>query len=149
MRCLGHLHRDLCRKVVLIGNAAGLQKAVGAILLGTRVGAIRFGHVEIGLRAIAREPEVGVVQHREQLTAGHTVAFAPEHPFEARGNLRHDGDLRTRIERASQRHCLGQVACLHGCGAYRKAALRFDRGRCGFCLGPAARGSSRRSEHEE
>ncbi len=88
VRRFGHLHRDLRGQMILVGDAAGLQQAVGAILLRTRVGAIGLGHVEIRLRAIAREPEVGVVQHGEQLTAGHAIAFVPEHPLEARRDLR-------------------------------------------------------------
>ena len=37
-RGIGHLHRDLRREVVLVGDAAGLQQAVGALLLGLRHG---------------------------------------------------------------------------------------------------------------
>ena len=83
------------RQVILVGDAAGLQQAVGAIFLRPRVGAIGLGHVEVGLRAIARQPEVGVVQHSEQLAARDAIAFGLEHPFEARRNLRDDRDLAT------------------------------------------------------
>ena len=111
------------------------SKAVGAILLGARVRAVGLGHVEIGLRAIAREPEVGVVEHGEQLTAGDPIAFVPQHALEARGNLGHDGDLGARIERAGQRQRLGQVARLarSPCAPERCATVSTAGGV--FCLG--------------
>ena len=88
VRCVGHLHRDLRGKVILVGDAAGLHQAVGPIFFGARMRTIRLGHVEIGLRAIPREPEVGVIKDGDQLTAADPIALCLEHALEARGNLR-------------------------------------------------------------
>ena len=142
VRRLGHLHRDLRRQVVLVGDAAGLQQAVRAILLRPRVRAIGLGDVELRLRAIAREPEVGVVQHGEQLTARHAIAFVPEHALEARRHFRHDGDFGARIERAGQRQCLRQIARLARSPCAPECCAPFRPRRRRFCLGPAARSSA-------
>ncbi len=129
--------------MILVGNAARLQQAVGAIFLGTCMGAIRVGDVEVRLRAIAREPEVGVIQHGYQLSSRDAIALGLEHPLEARPDLRDDGHLRARIERARQRQRLRQIARLHGRGAYGNAARRFNCGR--FCLGSRAGGGAHRN----
>ena len=144
VRRLGDLHRHLRGEMILVGDAAGLQQAVGAILLGSRMCAIGFGHVEIRLGAIARQPEVGVVQHGEQLTASHAIAFGLEHAFEARRDLGNDGDLR-RADRA----CLSATASPPDRGSARLPCAReslrigFDRRRLVSASVPAAGGGSR------
>ena len=107
-------------------------RAVGAVLLGSRVCAVGLSHVEMRLGAIARQPEVGLVQNGQQLTAIDAIAFGLENAHDARRDLGNDRHLGPRIERACQRQRLDQIAGLNGRGAYGNRADRFHRRRLSF-----------------
>ena len=55
------------REVVLVGDAAGLQEVVRALLLGERVGAVGLGHGQRRPRAVVGEAVVGVVEDGEDV----------------------------------------------------------------------------------
>ena len=104
-RRVGDLHGDLRGQMILVGDAAGLDEAVGAVFFRPSMSSIRLGHVELRFRAIARQPEVGIVEHGQQLASAYAIAFARQHALEARGNLRDDGHLRS-----ADRACLSTTA---------------------------------------
>ena len=132
VRGVGKLHRNLRGQVIFVGDAAGLQERVGAILLGLSVRAIGLGQVEVRPRAIAGQAKVGGVEYREHLTAKHAIAFVPHDALDARRHLGNHDHLGARVESPGQRQCLGQASCLDGRRANRNRAVRLDGRRLGF-----------------
>ena len=106
------MHSNLRGQVILVCDATGLQQAVCPILLRSRMCAVGLGHIEQGLCAIARQPEVGVIQDSEQLASRHAIALVVKHTLEARTDFSHDGHLGARVERSSQRQRFCEVARL-------------------------------------
>ena len=87
---VGDLQRDAGREVVAVGDAARLEQAVGPLLLGLRVGAVRLGDRECGAHAVVREAVVGLVEDREHLALRHARAVVLEHAQQAGLDLGHD-----------------------------------------------------------
>ena len=109
-------------EVIAVGDAAGLQQAVRALLLGLRVGAVGLRHGERGARAVVREAVVGVVEDGEHVALRDARALLAQHAQQAGLDLGHDLHLRARLQGAGEDDVLGQVALLDGGGAHGEAA---------------------------
>ena len=123
---LGHLNGHLRGQAILVGDAAGLQEAFGAILFDPGVRAVRLGNVERGLRAVASQPEVAVVEHRDHRALRDAIAFIVQHAHQPGRNFRNHRHLRAGFERAGQRQRFREIARFDRRCAHRDLLLGSD-----------------------